>query len=252
MLNEKALMPKPLTLFCLPCAGASATMYFRWRRLLPSWITLQPVELPGRGSRMDELPQESYAALITCLGDEIASILPERYAFFGHSMGGLLAYGITHGLSARGLPLPVALLVSSCAAPNRQDSERYTKIQGEAALIADLRKQAGTPEEVLNHPELLTMTLDLLAKDYRVCGSFQHRELPLLPISINVFGGHADEIEPSKLNDWRLVGTQMFTLDWFEGGHFYFRQSEKKFLSVLVKRLAESVIGRFYETCATA
>ncbi|MDV6344002.1 thioesterase II family protein [Nitrosomonas sp. Is37] len=240
-------MLKPLTLLCLPCAGASGTMYLRWRRLLPSWITVQPIELPGRGSRTDELPQESYLALIESLGDELVSILPEQYAFFGHSMGALLAYGITHHLSARKLPLPTALVVSGCAAPNRQDSERYSKIQGEAALIAELRKQAGTPEKVFDHSELLAMTLDLLAIDYRLCGSFQHVELPPLPIPIHVFGGRADEIEAAKLNDWQLAGTQAFTLDWFEGGHFFLRQSEEVFLHTLVKRLTESLIGVPYE-----
>jgi len=245
-------MLRPLTLFCLPCAGASATMYLRWRRLLPSWITLQILELPGRGSRMDELPQKNYAVLTSSLCDEVILNLPENYAFFGHSMGGLLAYGITHGLFARNLPLPVALLVSGCAAPNRQDSERYTKIRGEEALIADLRKQAGTPEEVFNHPELLAMVLGLLAIDYRVCGSFRYMKLPALPLSINVFGGRADEIKESKLNDWRLASTQIFTLDWFEGGHFYFRQSEELFLSTLVKRLTESVVEEPHEAHITA
>ncbi|HBJ99473.1 MAG TPA: thioesterase, partial [Delftia acidovorans] len=37
-------MHAPLTLLCLPCAGASATMYLRWRRLLPHWIRIAPVE----------------------------------------------------------------------------------------------------------------------------------------------------------------------------------------------------------------
>lgn len=245
-------MLRPLTLFCLPCAGASATMYLRWRRLLPSWITLKILELPGRGSRTDELPQKNYAVLTSLLCDEVILNLPGNYAFFGHSMGGLLAYGITHDLFARNLPLPVALLISGCAAPNRQDSERYTRLQGEQALIADLRKQAGTPEEVFNHPELLAMVLDLLAIDYCVCGSFQYTELPVLPLAINVFGGRADEIDGTKLRDWRLAGTRVFTLDWFEGGHFYFHQSEELFLSTLVQRLTESLMDESYEACATA
>lgn len=236
-------MRKSLTLFCLPCAGAGSAMYLRWRRLLPSSITVQPIELPGRDSRIDELPEENYLALTECLSNELVHILSEKYAFFGHSMGALLAYGITHRLSAQKLPLPTALVVSGCAAPNRQDSERYSKIQSEAALIAELRKQAGTPEEVFDHPELLAMTLDLLAIDYRLCGSFQHVELPPLPIPIHVFGGRADEIEAAKLDDWRLAGAQAFTLDWFEGGHFFLRQSEEVFLHTLVKRLTESLSG---------
>ena len=250
--NQYAIMLEPITLYCLPCAGARATMYLRWKKLLPSWITVKPVELPGRGCRVSELPQESYATLTENLCDELASTLPERYALFGHSMGALLAYGIAQGLSARKLPLPTALLVAGCAAPSRQDSGRYHKIQSEAALIADLSKQGGTPKEVFDNQELLRMTLDLLRVDYRVCGSFEYAQLPPLPIPIHCFGGRADEINAVRLNDWRMESTQAFTLDWFDGGHFFLRHSEEWFMFTLKKRLLESRMETLRGMFATA
>ncbi|WP_275433975.1 thioesterase domain-containing protein, partial [Serratia marcescens] len=39
----------PVRLFCLPYSGASAMTYSRWRRKLPAWLAVRPVELPGRG-----------------------------------------------------------------------------------------------------------------------------------------------------------------------------------------------------------
>ncbi|MFO6015427.1 thioesterase domain-containing protein, partial [Pseudomonas aeruginosa] len=42
----------PVRLFCLPYSGASAMTYSRWRRKLPAWLAVRPVELPGRGARM--------------------------------------------------------------------------------------------------------------------------------------------------------------------------------------------------------
>lgn len=245
-------MPKPLTLFCLPCAGASATMYLRWRRLLPSWITVEPIELPGRGSRMDEFFVENYIALTQILCDEFARSLPERYVIFGHSMGALLAYGVAQGLYARQLSMPIALLVSGCAAPGRQDSERYNLMQSDAALIADLRKQGGTPEEVFGNQELLRMTLDLLRVDYRVCGSYEYTQLLPLPIPIYGFGGRADEISAERINDWRSESAQIFTLDWFDGGHFFLRHSEDEFIYALKKRLMESQIEVFSAALASA
>ncbi|MBF3164486.1 thioesterase, partial [Pseudomonas aeruginosa] len=44
----------PVRLFCLPYSGASAMTYSRWRRKLPAWLAVRPVELPGRGARMAE------------------------------------------------------------------------------------------------------------------------------------------------------------------------------------------------------
>lgn len=54
------MRPPLVSLLCLPCAGASATMYLRWRRLLPKWIQVVPVELPGRGGRLAEALVEDF------------------------------------------------------------------------------------------------------------------------------------------------------------------------------------------------
>ncbi len=233
-------MSGQLTLYCLPCAGASAAIYLRWRRLLPSWIEIIPVELPGRGMRLNEDLQDDYRALTALLSGEIALAAPEKYALFGHSMGALLAYGIAQKLQQSYAVLPTALLVSGCAAPARQDSARYNKIRTEAALIADLNQQGGTPEEVFSSPELLAMTLDLLRADYRVCESFQYLQQSPLPVPIHCFGGKADAISAESLNMWWQESNQLFTLDWFDGGHFFLRQSEEWFLQVLAKRLLEN------------
>lgn len=236
-------MPAPLTLFSLPCAGASAAMYLRWRRELPSWVRIHPMELPGRGGRLHEAPEKTFEALAASLCDEIGAYPSRRYALFGHSMGALLAYRIAHYLRLRVRPLPVALLVCACAAPSRQDWKRYADKDSDASLIAELRKQDGTPEEVFQNPELLSMTLALLGEDYRFCASFRYQELPPLPIPIHVFGGRADEIDVSALEAWRLESTRSFSLDWFDGGHFLLRQNEDAFLSVLVQRLAGNFTG---------
>lgn len=231
-------MPAPLTLFSLPCAGASAAMYLRWRRRLPSWVWMQPIELPGRGGRLHETPEKTFDALTARLCDELEMNPSQRYALFGHSMGALLAYRVAHCLRARMRPLPVALLVSACAAPSQQDWKRYADKDSDASLIAELRKQDGTPEEVFENPELLSMTLGLLGADYRLCASFRYQELPPLSLPIHVFGGRADEIHVPRLEAWQLESAVNFSLDWFDGGHFFLRQHEEAFLSVLVQRLA--------------
>lgn len=240
------MTPAPLTLFSLPCAGASAVTYLRWRRKLPAWVQVQPIELPGRGGRLHEAPEETFDGLADRLCDEFEKRSPQRYAIFGHSMGALLAYRIAHSMRMRRRPLPMALLISACAAPSRQDCERYAGKDSEAALIADLRRQNGTPEEVFGHPELLSMTLSLLGADYRICASFRYRELQPLPMPIHVFAGRADEIHESRLEAWQLESAADFSMDWFDGGHFFLRQHEDAFLSVLTQRLAGKSVRRFY------
>jgi surfactin synthase thioesterase subunit len=244
-------MQPQISLLCLPCAGASATMYFRWRRLLPRWIDLAPVELPGRGSRSAETFVEDFDALVDRLCAEQAGARRGRYAFFGHSMGALLAYGMTRRLLATGLAPPSALLVSGSPAPSRREPERFAGKDDDEALIADLRKLGGTPEEVFGSHELMRITLDMLRADYRICESFRFRGSASLDIPIHVFAGRQDEIEPESVSAWSEEARAGVTLDWFDGGHFFIRQQEDRVVSALVRRLSGVVTGELDASCAS-
>jgi medium-chain acyl-[acyl-carrier-protein] hydrolase len=47
---------KRLRLFCFPYAGGGASIYHGWRRWLPEWIDVCPIQLPGREDRIREPP----------------------------------------------------------------------------------------------------------------------------------------------------------------------------------------------------
>ncbi|WP_353328174.1 thioesterase II family protein, partial [Chitiniphilus shinanonensis] len=225
-------MSRPIDLLALPCAGASATLYARWPRALPDWLRLRPLELPGRGARMDEPRVEDFDRLVTLLCQEIQPRGP--YVLFGHSMGALLAHGMARRLHAARRAMPLALLVSGSPAPSRRDSARYADLD-DAALLADLRRHGGTPEAVLAHPELRRLTLDTLAADYRVCASFSYRQTALLPLPIHAFAGRQDDIGAASVEAWGGETTGSFALDWFDGGHFFIRQHEDAVIAAVVR-----------------
>lgn len=218
-------------------------MYMRWRRLLPDWIDVVPVELPGRGARMAERRVEDFDELVRLLCAEQVGAMHGRFAVFGHSMGALLAHGITRRLEALGGPMPCALLASGSPAPSKRDPDRYAGKDHDEALIADLRKQGGTPDEVFGNAELMRITLDVLASDYRVCDSFVHQPGLGLALPVHAFGGRQDDIEAQRIEAWSAEAAGAFTLDWFEGGHFFIRQQEALVLSAIARRLAGVVAG---------
>jgi surfactin synthase thioesterase subunit len=224
---------KPLTLFCFPCAGASALVYLRWRRQLPDWIAVEPVELPGRGARIGEARIQDYATLVDRLTDRLAGALPTNYAFFGHSMGALLAYGCAHRLRDRRAQAPRALILAGCAAPTRRDEERLTRLNSDEALLQQLKDLNGTPTDVFEHPELLRLTLDIMRADVGVCSSFRRYESAPLDLGLHVFGGRDDEIEEERLAAWSLETSVGATLEMLDGGHFFIRDSESAFLARL-------------------
>ena len=240
-----------IDLLVLPCAGASATMYLRWRRSLPQWLRLVPLELPGRGSCLDQDFLHDFDHLVSHLSERHAASLSGRYVLFGHSMGALLAYGIAQRQRLLARPQPLALVVSASPAPSRRDPARFAGKTGDAALIADLRKQGGTPEEVFANAELLRITLDTLDADYRVCKSFRHTALPPLPMPVHVLAGRDDDIDADQIESWRAEAGAGFSLQWFDGGHFFIRAQEQQVLAALEDRLRQVSSGVWHASgCA--
>ena len=232
-----------LTLFCLPYSGASATCYSPWKHKLPTWLSIRPLELPGRGMRMDEPLHTDMAALANLLADEIAVELDRPYAIFGHSLGGLLGFELAHVLRERGLPPPLALFASPAAGPAHRDVSEYAIAKTDAELIARLRELGGTSEGVLANQELLELILPILRADFLVCGSFSYGQREPLDLPIHVFGGKRDTVKVEELLDWQEDTRTGFSLDMFEGHHFYLIDEQAQLLRQ-IRRYAEEHLSR--------
>ncbi|ARN83998.1 thioesterase II family protein [Methylocystis bryophila] len=228
-----------ITLYCLPCAGASAAIYFPWRRKAPHWLRIEPVELPGRGMRSGEPPIPDFERLTAQLTNELAEQLSGPFALCGHSFGALLAYGIAHGLCANRKQLPVALFVAGCSAPTFRDDTRLARLDNDDAIIDELRELRGTPSELFDHPELLRLTVALANADFSACRSF--RRLSEMPLDLDIFvsGGLSDEVKLEGLYAWSLESSRRTDVTLFEGGHFFLREKEELFLADLFAKLAQ-------------
>lgn len=223
-----------IRLLTIPCAGASATMYLRWRRHLPSFVQLVPLEPPGRGARLGRPFIERFDELVAWLCHTYRAELQQPHVLLGHSMGALLAWGMAVHQRRAQANLPQALLLSACAAPSMRDPSRFKGLDDDEALIADLREQGGTSEAVFAHPEMLRMTLDTLRADYRVCDSFSHdADNAPLALPIHVLAGRQDDIAADRLDAWRCETAGRFSIEWFDGNHFFIWQEEARVLTYL-------------------
>lgn len=113
--------PKPdatFRLFCFPYAGAGASAYRLWPNHLPTSVELCAVQTPGRESRLRERPFTSFRDLIEAAVDGLEPSCDRPFAFFGHSMGSLVAFEVARALVARGNTPPVHLFVSGQRAPH--------------------------------------------------------------------------------------------------------------------------------------
>lgn len=237
------MSPVAARLFCLPYSGASAMVYGRWRRALPSWLAVHPVELPGRGARSEEPLATDLRGLAAALAGEVEDVIDEPYALFGHSLGSLLAFELAHALRERGVPPPLVLFASGGEAPAVRDDRALARPRSDAELIADLRGYQGTPEEALADPELMAVVLPVLRADFLLAGTYAYRPCPALACPVHVLAGTRDDLGRPALEAWGRETRGGFAIDLFEGDHFFLHSRQAEVLGVLDAALSRRMNG---------
>lgn len=211
-----------LRLFCFPYAGAGASVYRSWRETLPAGVELCPVQLPGRERRIREPPRTRLPVLVGELGDALRSLLELPFAFFGHSMGALLAFELARELRRRGGPRPVHLFVSGHQAPRLPAPHPPVHHLPDGEFLAEIRRLNGTPRELLEHEELRELLLPLLRADLEMCESYVYLAGEPLEVPISVFGGDADpEASPADLGPWEEETSREHAVRIYAGDHFF-------------------------------
>lgn len=225
-------------LFCFPYAGGSATLFRTWAQKLPPSVEVCPVQLPGRGGRMLEPPYTKMQPLVEALGGALTPYLNLPYAFFGHSMGAIIGYEIALYLRGKSLPQPSHLFASGRTAPHIPESEPYDYDLPEPEFIEAVKRLDGTPQEVLEHPELMNLMIPLLRADFELIQTYRYMPQQPLACPITTFGG-VDDVEVSRedLESWREHTRAEFRMQIFPGGHFFIHTAETPVLHIVAREL---------------
>src|SRR5262245_34574163 len=181
-----------LRLFCFPYAGGNSLIYRSWTEQLPLAVEVCAVMLPGREARLRERPYTCLPPLIEALAEALLPRLNKPFAFFGHSMGALISFELIRELRRNCGLAPAHLFVSGRRAPQIENNDPPTYNLPEGDFIQEIRHFNGTPQEVLEHPELMQLLLPVLRADFAVCETYTYTEEPPLECPISVFGGLQD------------------------------------------------------------
>jgi surfactin synthase thioesterase subunit len=230
-----------MRLFCLPFAGGGASIYRGWSGLLPAEIEVRPIQLPGRENRIDEPALRHIDEASPLLADMVADLLDRPFALFGHSMGALLAYGLTLELAARGRPLPKLLIVSGRRAPHMPSTRPEIHNRPDPEFIQHLRELGGTPPEVLANRELLELVTPMLRADFALNASLKKpASAPdRVACPIAAFGAVDDrEVPHETLKGWQTATTEPFSMRLFTGGHFYIASDRTALTTAIAALLA--------------
>ncbi len=237
--------PKPnaqarLRLFCFPYAGGAASVFRGWPEHLAPDIELFPIQLPGRENRIGEPLFRRLDLLVTRLTEVLLPFMDRPFAFYGHSMGTLIAFELARELRRRQCSGPICLLVSGRCAPHIPDPELPLHRLADDEFREGLRCYNGTHEAVLNNSELMELFVPLLRADFELCETYEYKDEAPLECPISAFAG-IDEPCRDMLGEWRKQTVSDFDSELFSGDHFFLNTGRAKFVSVLSERLLHAV-----------
>ena len=236
--------PKPLAryrLFCFPYAGGSASAFLPWEELLPPQIELVAIQAPGRGSRLDESPLTSVAAVAEQLAGAIPPMLDRPYLTYGHSMGSLVSFELLHLLRARSLPLPHRYFGAARQAPHvpRRIAPFYDYPLEQ--FIAELKRFGGTPDAILENTELMEMLVPMLRTEFRAAYAYHRDPVVKLECAASIFGGARDEmVPPEELPAWQEHFLERIESRLFEGSHFFLEDDKEAVVSAVCESVGLS------------
>lgn len=233
-----------IKLFCFPYAGGSSQVFNNCKPYLDPAIELLSVELSGRGGRMNE---PLYKDLSEAVGDvfqitrETIGITP--YALLGHSMGGLIAYGLAQKIRDHGLPPPLHIFFSGRSAPHiKREENRKFHLMEYDEFKQEVLKLGGTPPGFFEQPELLELFLPILKNDFKIAETeMPDEDMHPLDQDITVFLGKDDDLTSEQCDGWKKHTRQLCSIHYFEGGHFFLYEKAREMMNLINNILLNNI-----------
>lgn len=240
-IKTQSTNPDPrLRLFCFPYAGGAASTYRTWYQHLPSNVQVCAVQLPGRENRIREKPFTSVHGVVQALLPNLLPYLDKPFAFFGHSMGTLLAYELAQQLQQRHGQTPMHLFVSGRRAPFLPDPDpSLHTLPTDEVFLAELHQRyENIPAIIFEDQELRELFVPLLRADFELVETYQFTKGTPLPYPVITFGGLDDaRASRAELQAWQELTQSDFDLHMLPGGHFYLNDQIQPLLAILARYL---------------
>jgi medium-chain acyl-[acyl-carrier-protein] hydrolase len=216
-------------LFCLPFAGGSSFSYRSIERYISPKIDMFTIELPGHGTRMNEVPIDRIEELVPRIVYGIQNYLDIPFVFFGHSMGALLAFEISRYLESHYQKKAEHLFLSAMRAPHLPSKFPLMASLPKDDFLKNVKQLEELPENVLKSPEMLDMFLNIMRTDFALCENHSISNRASINTPIFAFCGSQDTFAiPDDVKKWDQYTNKHFEFKLLKGKHLFCKSSGKE------------------------
>ena len=217
---RKPCNPKA-SLFCLPFAGGSATLFSNWVDYFPD-VEVVGIQLPGRGARIMEPCIDNIDTMVETLVPLIEKRVDLPFFFFGHSMGAVIAFETLVAMNAKIKAHCLRLFVAGRRAPNMISDQKPIHHLDDSDFINELRNLSGTPEEILADKGLMELLIPMLKADFKLGELYLPSSVAVLPMPITAIYGEEDDHDGKPdIAGWENHTKYRLQAVPIRGGHFF-------------------------------
>lgn len=227
-----------VNIFFLPFAGASHYSYNGFRRYIPDFINMIPLELPGRGKRLAEPLLTNINGMVDDLFNQIKSDPHHPYAIYGHSMGATLGYLLIKKIEKENGRKPAHLFVSGRTALFSAREKALHSLPKEA-FIEEIKGYGGIPQEVLKEKDLIDFFEPILRADIQANETYKGEAIEPIDVPITVMLGTEDKTTVNQALKWPEMTTRKTQVKQFKGGHFFIFSHLPRISQILSRTLEE-------------
>ncbi|MBM3977168.1 MAG: thioesterase [Planctomycetes bacterium] len=230
-----------LRLACFAHAGGGASAFREWARLLPPWIEVVAVQLPGHETRLREPVVDDVMQLAPRLASAVTELPELPLALYGHSYGAALAHALARELEAGGAPL-LRLFLAGGEAPHTLRTTPLSYTRSDDELVARLLGIGGTPGQLFDDPGLRALFLPVLRADLKAAETYKVPADARVAAPFSILAGTRDEaVERPRLERWPELSSGASSLHWFDGTHFFPRERRAEVLARISADLGEDL-----------
>ena len=230
-------------LYIFPHTGGSAEFYVPFARAFTGGTKCVAVQYPGKRAGKDLSQYTSIPDLADRLCDMLkpAETQPGPVAFFGHSMGGLLAFEVALRFEAAGNPI-AALFVSAIAAPGLWP--RRAELSGsDQQLLALIAEVTGANPEFLNNDQFAATLLPTL-RGLKAIAAYDREPEAVVSCPIHALIAEKDGLATAEtVSPWAARTSGEFDLTTFPGDHFYINENLPQLSHWVEERIPGSASG---------
>ncbi|WP_244098192.1 thioesterase II family protein [Burkholderia ambifaria] len=233
-------------LYCFHHAGGNASSFSSWAGKLADGVEIWAAQLPNRFGTAHRtratidtvLPAMLAAFDALYVGDTRA--VP--FAFYGHSLGALLAFELARALFAARKRGPAVLAVSGHRAPDRPLRRAPLHDLDDDAFVAQLRALGGIADGLLDDSRLRPFLLPMLRADLYMSEAYSPLLEQLLAIPLIGFRGESDPLlTADEFDGWTAHTAASCNLHTLPGGHFFHDAAMSQLQDLLSDALLRTV-----------